>query len=655
MRKYIVRRIILFIPILLGVSLAAIIFTVGSGEATSYTEEDVQRVREELGLDRPIPIQYVAWTWDLVRGDLGKSFITNRPIFDDIKRQFAVSLQLSLLSFAATLIFSIPMGILAAVKQDGWLDYVMRGMSVMFLAMPTFFVGLLIAIIFNLLENTGTSFQQLILPAVALGASSSGLLMRLTRTQLLEVLREDCARTPRAKGLAEKAVIIKHSARNALLPVVACAGFQFVILFSGTVVIEVIFGIPGIGRGLVDLVLWGDLPTFQSYVMYLAFLALAINLVVDLIHAWLDPRIRYEREEGLLVKSNTELASTLEPVAPGAPAQWRGSPMRLVRNKPLGAISLLLLLLTLVVAIGANVLAPHDPFEVRVQSILLPPSSEFWFGTDRLGWDILSRTMFGARASILVGLSTMLLAASMGSIVGVSSAYFGGRYDFIVQRVIDVLTALPSLFLALALMAAFGPSFNNVILALAIVFTPRVARVIRSASLSIKETPCVESARSMGASNMRIMLRHMLPNTLPSLIVVAPSLMGSAILIEASLSFLGVGTPAYPIISWGGMLSSWYRDFEAPWSVIFPGFALTLVVFAVNVFGDALRDVLYPKLRGRQPPRQSTTKCKAIRKYIVRRIILFITTLLGVSLAIFILLRVLPGDDLVRRIFLGPA
>ncbi len=627
MRKYVVRKTVLFITTLLGVSLAifiilrvlpgdlvTIMLNSPFGEAT-YTEEDVQALREWLGLDRPIHIQYVAWMWDLVRGDLGESVTTRRTIFDEIKRQFPVSLQLSLLSFAAILIFSIPMGVLAAVKQNGWLDYVMRGMSVMFLAVPTFFVGLLILIILyevlnwrptneftDLWQNPGTYFQQLIFPAVALGASSSGLLMRLTRTQLLEVLREDYVRTARAKGLAEKAAIIKHSARNALLPVVAYAGFQFVILFSGIVVIELIFSLPGIGRGLVQAVYYRDLPTTQSYLMYIAFLALTINLVVDLIHAWLDPRIRYERDEGLLVKSNTELVPTLEPVAPGTPAGWRGSPMRLVRNKPLGAIGLFLLLLTLVVAIGANVLAPYDPFKLDVQRVLLSPSSEFWFGTDHLGRDILSRTMFGARASIFVGISTMLLAASIGSIVGVSSAYFGGMYDRIVQRLIDAFTALPSLLLALALMAAFGfgSSLTNVILALAIVLTPRVTKVIRSASLSIKEIPCVESARSMGASNMRIMLRHMLPNTFAPLIVVATSLVGGAIIIEASLSFLGVGTPQH-IISWGGMLSSymsWGFD-EAPWISLFPGFALTLVVFAVNVFGDALRDVLDPKLRGR--------------------------------------------------------
>ena len=600
------RRAVLAILVLMLLPLVALLMPPETAQAKTYTEEDVQRLREMLGLDRPILIQYVTWIWDLLRGDLGDSFITRQPLFDEIKRQFPVSLQLSLLSFAAVLIFSIPMGMLAAVKQDGWLDYVMRGMSIVFLAMPTFFVGLLIAIIlheaFNwqptndLWENTGTSFQHLILPAVALGASSSGLLMRLTRTQLLAVLRENYARIGRAKGLAEKAAVIKQGARNALLPVAATAGYQFAILFSGIVVIEYIFDIPGVGRGLVQAIFLHDLSTVQTYIMYIALLALTINLTVDLIYAWLDPRIRYEREEGLLAKPNTELVSTLEPPAPGTPARWRGSPMRLVRDKPLGAIGLLILLLSLVVAASADLLAPYDPFDYDAQRVLLFPSSEFWFGTDAWGRDILSRTIYGARASILVGLSTMLLAASIGSIVGVSSAYFGGIYDLIVRRVIDALIALPSLLLALALMAAFGPSFTNVILALAIVFTPRVARVIRSASLSIKEVPCVESARSMGASNMRIMLRHILPNTFAPLIVVATSLVGGAIIIEASLSFLGVRM-YYEPISWGGMLGGDNLAYfhEAPWIAIFPGFALTLVVFAVNVFGDALRDVLDAK------------------------------------------------------------
>ena len=202
---------------------------------------------------------------------------------------------------------AIPVGIIAAVKQDGWADYFLRGFAIFALAIPSFFVGLLVVLFlsraFNWLPPLGfdhfwetpvKTLQQLLPPAVALGIHSSGLLMRLTRTQLLEVLREDYIRTARAKGLAERAVIIKHGVRNALLPVVTYAGFQFGILFSGTVVIELIFNLPGIGRGLVEALFLRDLPTIQAYIMYFAFVALAINLVVDLTYGWLDPRIRYE-------------------------------------------------------------------------------------------------------------------------------------------------------------------------------------------------------------------------------------------------------------------------------------------------------------------------------------------------------------------------
>ena len=195
----------------------------------------------------------------------------------------------------------------------------------------------------------------------------------------------------------------------------------------------------------------------------------------------------------------------------------------------------------------------------------------------------------------------MLSAGAIGSLIGVTSAYFGGYFDLLVQRFIDATAAFPTLLLALALMAAFGSSLNNILLSLTIVFTPRVARVVRSVSLSIKEMPYVESARAIGASDLRIMLRHLLPNTFASLIVVATSLIGSAVLIEASLSFLGVGLPA-DVISWGAMLAGDVLiDFaSAPWVGIFPAMALTIAVFGVNVFGDALRDVLDPRMRGTQ-------------------------------------------------------
>ncbi|PZC50612.1 MAG: peptide/nickel transport system permease protein [Chloroflexi bacterium] len=309
----------MFIPTLIGVSLviflllrvmpgdvAAAILGGPSGEGT-FTEEDVIKVTQELGLDRPIYIQYLDWMWGLVRGDLGTSFVLNKPIFEEFQRQVPVTLQLGVIAFTTIILTSIPIGIIAAVKQDGLADYFLRGFSIFALAIPTFFLGLLLILVmsrfFNWLPplgfshiwvNPSSAIQQMVPAAIALGIHSSGLLMRLTRTQLLECMREDYIRTARAKGVAEKVVIIRHGLRNALLPIITYAGFQFGVLFSGTVVIELIFNLPGIGRGLLDALFLRDLPTIQAYIMYFAFVSLAINLVVDLTYAWLDPRIRYE-------------------------------------------------------------------------------------------------------------------------------------------------------------------------------------------------------------------------------------------------------------------------------------------------------------------------------------------------------------------------
>ena len=274
---------------------------------------------------------------------------------------------------------------------------------------------------------------------------------------------------------------------------------------------------------------------------------------------------------------------------------------RFITTKRLGSFGLFIVLATAIMAIGAPIFSTTDPWDVNRRAILLAPDASHWFGTDRLGRDLFSRVAYGSRISIYVGVVSMLSAGAIGSLIGVTSAYFGGYFDLIVQRFIDATAAFPTLLLALALMAAFGSSLNNILLSLTIVFTPRVARVVRSVSLSIKEMPYVESARAIGASDLRIMLRHLLPNTFASLIVVATSLIGSAVLIEASLSFLGVGLPA-DVISWGAMLAGDVLiDFaSAPWVGIFPAMALTIAVFGVNIFGDALRDVLDPRLRGTQ-------------------------------------------------------
>ena len=273
---------------------------------------------------------------------------------------------------------------------------------------------------------------------------------------------------------------------------------------------------------------------------------------------------------------------------------------RFTKRRPLGATGLYILVFAVVVAAIGPLIAPHDPWEPNRTAPLVAPNATFWLGTDALGRDILSRVIYGARVSMYVSVVTTLAATSIGAVVGVSSAYFGGKFDLIIQRFVDAQSAFPSLLLALAIMAAFGASLNNVILALTVIFSSRGVRVIRSQSLSVKELPYVESARAIGSSPLRIMLRHIFPNTFGPMMVVGTTMLGSAILLESSLSFLGAGIPA-TVISWGGMLSGdVLRNLPgAPWIGIAPGLALTSVVFGINVYGDTLRDILDPRLRGR--------------------------------------------------------
>ena len=319
MRKYIIRRILLFIPTLIGVSIAifvilrvipgdiaSIILGGPSGEG-AYSLEELEALREQLGLNRPIVVQYFDWAWSMLRGDLGDSYLLSRPISDELRRQLPVTLQLAFFTALVVSAIAIPIGILAAIKRDSWLDVVLRGWAILGLAAPTFFVAILfilgLSLYFRWLPPVGfismwddpvTSFQQLIFPAMALGFSSNGLLLRMTRTQLLEVMGEDYVRTARAKGLGERIVIWRHAVRNALLPIVTIAGFHVGGLLSGTVVIETVFNIPGVGLGLVRGLNARDMPLIQVYILYFAAMALVVNLVVDLTYAWLDPRIRYD-------------------------------------------------------------------------------------------------------------------------------------------------------------------------------------------------------------------------------------------------------------------------------------------------------------------------------------------------------------------------
>lgn len=280
---------------------------------------------------------------------------------------------------------------------------------------------------------------------------------------------------------------------------------------------------------------------------------------------------------------------------PGVPAS---AASRLVRRHPLAAASAAFLVLLALAAVLAPWVAPYDPLANDYAAMFAPPGSRHWLGTDSYGRDILSRLIFGARTALLVGFSASVVGATAGALVGVASAYFGGVVDLVVQRVADILVSFPLIVLAMAMVAVLGSGTANLVAAIALSFTPRAQLVVRSSALQVRHMVYVEAARALGAGHWRIILRHMLPNVLAPYLVMLTAFLGQAILLEASLSFLGLGV-AEPTPAWGLMLSGAAVEFvqRAPWMAISPGLAITLTVLAFNVLGDALRDALDPKLR----------------------------------------------------------
>ena len=319
MRAYILRRLALFVPTAFGVSVfiflmlhvipgdyATSVLLRGRDRTIIATQADFDRIREQLGLDGSLPRQYIRWAGNFVQGDFGESWTNKRPVIDRMAPRIALSAELAFLSIVLAMIIAIPGGIIAAVKQDTWIDYTLRTLSMGFDSAPNFWLALLLIVgllwAFDWIppisyrtpwENPWQNFQILIFPALIIGARSSAGMLRMTRFSVLEVLREDYVRTANAKGLARPNVLFIHVLRNAMLPVITLAGFEVVILMGGLVVIEQVFNLPGIGKLLIQGVAARDYPVIQAIIMFVAGIVLVANLVVDVLYSWFDPRIRY--------------------------------------------------------------------------------------------------------------------------------------------------------------------------------------------------------------------------------------------------------------------------------------------------------------------------------------------------------------------------
>ena len=319
MAQYVMRRLLLFIPTLILATMmvfalfwivpgdaAMMILTGEEGEGGRVDIEDLERLRSELGLDRPIYVQYGEWVFNLLKGDLGTSIWYRIPVMDELKDRFIVSMELAVMAILMAFVAAVPLGVISAVKQDTKGDYASRIFVLIGIAMPTFWIGILtvyaLAYIFNWLPPLGyakvwedplTNLQQLIFPALVLAFHDLAFTARVTRSSMLEVMREDYMRTARSKGLSEWVVTGRHALRNALLPVITVSGYQFGRLLGGVIIIEVIFVVPGVGSFLIDAIVHRDYVVLQAVVLLTAAVVLVLNLVIDLFYAVLDPRIRY--------------------------------------------------------------------------------------------------------------------------------------------------------------------------------------------------------------------------------------------------------------------------------------------------------------------------------------------------------------------------
>ena len=310
MHRYILRRLLLLIPVMLGVSFVVftiMFFTPGDPAAMMLGErapaEEVAALRTQMGLDDPFPVQFGRFVFNAARGDLGRSLVSRRPVFQELYSRFPATLQLAASAVLIAVLMGIPIGILSATRQYSAFDAMSMGIALVGVSMPNFWQGMMMILIFSvtfgLFPSSGYgTIWHLIMPAVTIGTSSAAIITRMTRSSMLEVVRQDYIRTARAKGLSEKVVINRHGLKNALIPIVTVIGLQFGWLLGGAVLTETVFAWPGVGRLLVDAILRRDYPIVQGTVMLLALLFVLINLVVDIVYAFLDPRIHYQAGSG---------------------------------------------------------------------------------------------------------------------------------------------------------------------------------------------------------------------------------------------------------------------------------------------------------------------------------------------------------------------
>lgn len=723
---YLLRRLAAMVPTLFGITVITFLIIqlapgnpaemkirmARSGEMDAqFTAQIIEETKKLYGLDKPLHVRYGIWLRQVVTFNFGTSFKDHRPVRDKILERVPVSLQLSFISLLLVYLIAVPLGVFSAARQDSLSD---RGLTIFLFvlySLPSFWTAMMAITFlgggdfldwFPIYGLHGEGAEQLgfwpwlidwvhhlVLPVFCLTYGSLAYVSRQMRGSMLEVIRQDFIRTARAKGLSEKTVVMKHALRNSLIPIITLLAVLLPALIGGSVIIESIFSIPGMGLLSFEAILSRDYPVIMGVTTIAAILTLLGILVADVVYTLVDPRITFATapltfspKKFLLV-----FAVIAGLVALALAMQWSGlSPgMLVILHGPRAAVMILTLTLlyglyTLagertywlsvlrqfnrrrvsvaaalalgflaLIALAAPLLANdkpialrHEgrlifpalrdflperqraypglagedwrelsarstlsvwppvkwgPYQIDVGNFLKAPGARHWLGTDEVGRDILARIIYGSRIALSVGFVAVGIYVWIGIVLGSLAGYYGGWVDMLISRLIEVVMSIPTFFLIIAAVAFLEPSIYNVMAAIAFVGWTGTARLVRGEFLRLRGKEFVEATRALGARDLSIIFRHVLPNALTPVLVVATFGVADAILVESALSFLGFGVMP-PTPSWGDILSKSRSYYEfAWWLTVFPGVAIFLTVTALNLVGEGVRDAIDPRLK----------------------------------------------------------
>lgn len=642
MGRYILKRVLQMIPVLLGVTLLIfLLLNIAPGDparlvlGTDASQEQLEQFREENGLNDPILLQYVRYMKNALTGDFGTSYVFRTSVTSLIRARVGASVSTMLIAIVLTIVLSLPLGIQMALKQNSLFDNFMRVFTLIFNSMPGFWLGLLMILFFSVklgwLPSSGLETPSaLIMPVICLGLSMLTPLSRAERSSMLEVIHQDYIRTARAKGLTRQYIIRHHALKNSLLPMITLYGKMIGTCFGGSVIIETTFGINGIGKMMRDSLTQKDLPAVMGCVIISTTLICVMNLVTDLLYGYVDPRIKSiygKKKSGKGAKIETakrkmtkvRTAAKPEPqtaVAGGCTAAqesvrqtatqknfkrrslWTDVWLRLRKNKT-AILGFVLFAVIAIACFSAPLFYDYTEDIVTIAPAirLQGPSAEHILGTDELGRDMLARILWGGRTSLICGELALCFSILIGGALGIVAAYYGGIADTLIMRGIDIVMAIPSILLMITLATIMTPNVINLALAIGIGLVPAEARLIRGQVLQVVDQEYIEAVKAQGASDLKIIFSHILPNSISPIITTIMMDMGSAITMISTLSFVGLGIQA-PAPEWGTMLAAGRAVMRDAWHITtFPGLMLVLTVVALTLMGDGLRDALDPRMK----------------------------------------------------------